>query len=306
MVGTFSPTKEKQEKGGGVSSPRINPGVSTPRHVPMTQALSAEEKIRLKRQWTELAVKQAQEGQWEEAVSTNKNILNLFPQEADALNRLGKAYTELGQYVEARQAYSQTLKYNPLNSIAKKNLERLDSLQTVSVATVPASMDRIDPRAFIEETGKTGITELVNLAPASVLARVSYGDRVSLQVNGHRLLVQNAAGEIIGQVDPRLANRLISYIEGGNRYGAAILAVEQNKIRVIIREEYQHPSMFGKVSFLSQGGGETLRAYTKVSMLRDDREDEDDLGSDDEYYDGSDDTDEMTEIDFESGSESEE
>jgi tetratricopeptide (TPR) repeat protein len=275
----------------------------------MTQALSAEEKARLKKQWTELAVRQAQEGQWEEAVTTNKNVLNIFPQESDALNRLGKAYTELGQYAEARQAYSQTLKYNPFNSIAKKNLERLVSLQTVPVTTAPASPDRIDPRAFIEETGKTAVTELINteyLAQPAVLARVSYGDRVNLQVNGHRLLAQNAAGEVIGQVDPRLANRLISYIEGGNRYGAAILAVEQIKIRVIIREEYQHPSMFGKVSFLSQGGGETLRAYTKDSMLRYDREDEDELGSDDEYYDGGDEGDEMTEIDFEGGSESEE
>jgi tetratricopeptide (TPR) repeat protein len=273
----------------------------------MTQALSAEEKARLKKQWTELAVRQAQEGRWEEAVTTNRNILNIFPQEPDVFNRLGKAYTELGQYVEARQAYSQTLKSDPLNSIAKKNLERLDSLQTVPIDTAtPASLDRIDPRAFIEETGKTGVTDLTNLAPATVLARVSYGDRVNLQVNGHRLLVQNAAGEVIGQVDPRLANRLISYIEGGNRYGAAILAVERNRIRVIMREEYQHPSMFGKVSFLSQGSGETLRAYTKDSMVRYDREDDDDGSGDDEYYDGGDDTDEMTEIDFESGSESEE
>ena len=34
------------------------------------------------------------------------------------------------------------------------------------------------------------MTELINLAPTSVLARVSYGDKVNLQVNGHRLLVQ--------------------------------------------------------------------------------------------------------------------
>src|SRR5262249_32618638 len=132
----------------------------------MTQALSAEEKARLKKQWAELAVRQAQEGQWEEAITTNRNILNIFPQETDAWNRLGKAYTELGQYAEARQAYSQTLKYSPLNSIAKKNLERLDSLQTVSVDG-PASPDRIDPRAFIEETGKTGVTDLINLASAT-------------------------------------------------------------------------------------------------------------------------------------------
>jgi hypothetical protein len=45
----------------------------------MTQTQSAEEKGRLKKQWTDLAVKQAQEGLWEDAVATNRNILNLFP-----------------------------------------------------------------------------------------------------------------------------------------------------------------------------------------------------------------------------------
>jgi tetratricopeptide (TPR) repeat protein len=273
----------------------------------MTQTLSVEEKARLKKQWIDLAIKQAQEGQWEEAANTNRNILNLFPQETDALNRLGKALTELGQYADACQAYKQTLKINPLNSIARKNLERLQALQTVSNPVVPTNPDRIDPRAFIEETGKTGVTELINLAPQAVLARVSYGDRVNLQVNGHRLLVQNSAGEVIGQVEPRLANRLIEYIAGGNRYGAAILAIEPRRIRVIIREEYQHPSMFGKVSFLSQGSGETLRAYTKDSMVRFDRDDDDDLGNDDDYYDGgSDEGEDMSEVDFEGGSDHDE
>jgi tetratricopeptide (TPR) repeat protein len=275
--------------------------------ISMTQTLSVEEKARLKKQWIDLAIKQAQEGQWEEAANTNRNILNLFPQETDALNRLGKALTELGQYADACQAYKQTLKINPLNSIARKNLERLQALQTVSNPVVPTNPDRIDPRAFIEETGKTGVTELINLAPQAVLARVSYGDRVNLQVNGHRLLVQNSAGEVIGQVEPRLANRLIEYIAGGNRYGAAILAIEPRRIRVIIREEYQHPSMFGKVSFLSQGSGETLRAYTKDSMVRFDRDDDDDLGNDDDYYDGgSDEGEDMSEVDFEGGSDHDE
>src|SRR5690349_22209687 len=126
----------------------------------MTQALSAEEKARLKKQWTDLAVKQAQEGLWEDAVATNRNILSLFPQEPDALNRLGKAYSELGQYSEARDAYSQTLKYSPGNAIAKKNLDRLALLQETAVQT-HTSVERIDPRLFIEETGKTGMTELI-------------------------------------------------------------------------------------------------------------------------------------------------
>ena len=167
-------------------------------------------------------------------------------------------------------------------------------------------MDRIDPRLFIEETGKTGTTPLINIATAAVLARVGVGDRVQLYVNGHTIMVRNSAGEDIGQIEPHLANRLIKFMEGGNRYAAAILAMENGEVRLIIREKYQHPSMFGRVSFPSQGGGETIRAYTKDSLLRYDREDEEEMGNDDEYYDGGDEAEEMTEIDFESGLESEE
>ena len=271
----------------------------------MTQTQSAEEKARLKKQWTELAIQQALASQWEGAVITNKNILNLFPNEPDAYNRLGKAYSELGQYAEARQAYSQTLKYSPNNTIARKNLERLSQLHE-ELVQISLGAERIDPRLFIEETGKTGTTELINIAPASVLAKVSVGDRVQLHVIGHTILVRNSAGEDIGQVEPRLANRLINFMEGGNRYAAAILAMENGQVRLFIREDYQHPGMFGKVSFPSQGGGDTIRAYIKDSMLRYDREDEEDLVNEDEYYDGTDEAEEMTEIDFEGGIEAEE
>ncbi|GAC1617100.1 MAG: tetratricopeptide repeat protein [Ktedonobacteraceae bacterium] len=269
------------------------------------QTQSAEEKARMKKQWTDLAIQQALSSQWEEAVATNKNILNIFPSEPDAYNRLGKAYSELGQYIEARQAYSQTLKYSPNNTIAKKNLDRLSLLQEEPVLT-HAGSERIDPRLFIEETGKTGMTELINIAPTSVLAKVGVGDKVQLYVNGHTILVRNSVGEDIGQIEPRLANRLINFMEGGNRYAAAILAMEQGQVRLIIREEYQHPNMFGKVSFPSQGGGDTIRAYIKDSMLRYDRDDEDELGNDDEYYDGGDEPDELTEVDFENTAEPEE
>ena len=270
----------------------------------MTQAQSAEEKARLKKQWTDLAIKQAQTSQWDEAVLTNKNILQLFPNEPEAYNRLGKAYSELGQYAEAREAYSQTLIYSPKNTIARKNLDRLALLEESSVR-VHLGMGRIDPQLFIEETGKTGVTELLNLAPANTLARVSVGDTVQLHVIGHSILVRNGAGEDIGQLEPRLANRLINFMEGGNRYAAAILAMENGQVRLIIREEYQHPSMFGKVSFPSQGGGETVRAYIKDSILRRDHEDEDEITSEDEYYDGGDESEDMNEIDFDDSAEAE-
>ncbi|HEU5382831.1 MAG TPA: tetratricopeptide repeat protein [Ktedonobacteraceae bacterium] len=271
----------------------------------MTQAQSAEEKARLKKQWTDLAIKQAQTSQWDEAVLTNQSILQLFPNEAEAYNRLGKAYSELGKYGEARSAYSQALICNPKNMIAKKNLDRLALLQESSVE-VHLGGGRIDPQLFIEETGKTGFTELLNLAPKPILARVAVGDKVHLHVIGHTIMVRNGVGEDLGQIEPRLANRLINFMEGGNRYAAAILAMEQGQVRMMIREEYQHPSMFGKVSFPSQGGGDTIRAYIKDSILRRDHEDEDEMTGDDEYYDGSDDGEEMNEIDFDESAEAEE
>jgi tetratricopeptide (TPR) repeat protein len=271
----------------------------------MAQAQSAEEKARLKKQWTDLAIKQAGTSQWEEAVVTNKNILQLFPTEPDAYNRLGKAYSELGQYAEAREAYSQTLIYSPKNTIARKNLDRLALLEE-SNAQIHLGSGRIDPQLFIEETGKTGATELIDLASANILARVAVGDKVQLRQNSHSLFVFNSANEKIGQIEPRLANRLIQFMEGGNRYAAAILAMEHGQVRLIIREEYQHPSMFGKVSFPSQGGGDTIRAYIKDSMLRHDRDEEDEMAGDDEYYDGGDEAEEMNEIDFEDSADLEE
>jgi len=265
----------------------------------MTQALSAEEKARLKKQWTELAIRQALESLWAEAIETNRSILSLFPNEPEAYNRLGKAYSELGQYEEARRAYGQTLKYSPNNTIAKRQLDRLAQLQEIPSAT-HGSAESIDPRLFNEDPGKTGITELLNLAPASILAKVGVGDKAHLHVSGHTLLVRNGAGEDIGQVEPRLANRLIGFMEGGNRYSAGILTIESGLVRIIMREAYQHPSMFGKVSFPSQGSGDMIRAYIKDSMLRYDRDDDEDMLNDDEYFDGGDEPEELTEVDFES------
>jgi hypothetical protein len=135
---------------------------------------------------------------------------------------------------------------------------------------------------------------------------VAVGDRVELRQNSHSLFVFNSANEKIGQIEPRLANRLIQFMQGGNRYAAAILTMDHGQVRLIIREEYQHPSMFGKVSFPSQGGGEQIRAYIKDSILRHDRDEEDELAGDDEYYDGGDEADEMNEIDFEDSADLEE
>jgi tetratricopeptide (TPR) repeat protein len=207
----------------------------------------------------------------------------MVPRDLSALNRLGKALSELGEYEEAKRAYSQALEIDPENNIARKNIARLEQLSSSDGAARIAA-ERIDPRLFIEETGKTGVTNLVDLAASSVIARLAPGEQVRLQAEGLVLYAVNAAGERIGRIEPRLASRLIRFMEGGNQYAAGVAEATPSAVRLIIRETFQHPSQFGKVSFPAQAGagGETVRAYIKDTMLRYEQEDEEDFGEDGE------------------------
>ncbi len=262
----------------------------------MSQAThQPEERARQQRQLTDQAINLALESKWEEAVNINRQLQSLFPRDLSTLNRLGKALNELGQYAEARKAYGEALEIDPTNSIAKKNLDRLASLGDGDGADARRpSHERMDPRLFIEETGKTGFTDLVDLAPRQKLVRLTAGDQVYLGQEGAVLWVLNAEKERIGRIEPRLASRLIHFIEGGNQYAAGITELSTHGVRIIIRETFQHPSQFGKVSFPAQGGGETVRAYTKESLIRHNDE-EDEYNEDGEYVDDGDD-DEMEDL----------
>jgi hypothetical protein len=266
----------------------------------MSQVMSqSEERARLHRQLTEQAIQLALQSRWEEAVSVNRQILAAAPRDVSALNRLGKALSELGTYGEAKHAYSDALALDPSNTIARKNLERLSLLSDEAAVARPS--ERIDPRLFIEETGKTGFTTLVDTAPAEVLARQTAGDQVHLHVEGRALFVRNAAGETLGRVEPRLANRLINFIEGGNKYSAAITDIDEGTVRIIIRETFQHPSQLGRVSFPPAVGAEVVRPYIKDTILRYDREEEEEESTEEEgeYTEGEESAEDLAESEFE-------
>lgn len=253
----------------------------------MTQATyQPEEKARLRRELTERAIQLALESKWEEAADANQRLLSAVPRDLSALNRLGKALSELGRYAEAKDAYKEALEIDPTNNIARKNLERLAQLREEATAAQPSS-ERIDPRLFIEETGKTGFTDLVDVASRDVLARLTAGDQVYLDREDSLLYVRNGAGVRIGRIEPRLANRLIKFMDAGNQYAAGITELTDHLVRLIIRETFQHPSMFGKVSFAAQQvpSGEIVRGYIKDTMLRRDLDEDDELGEEGEYAD---------------------
>jgi tetratricopeptide (TPR) repeat protein len=99
-------------------------------------------KEELRKRWTAQAVESALMGRWDEAVQTNLHILEVFPDDVRAYNRLGRAYTELGRHEEAVEAYEQALQRQPSNPISRKRVTELyASLQREPSTGLKAAMD---------------------------------------------------------------------------------------------------------------------------------------------------------------------
>lgn len=208
-----------------------------------------EERLaRLKRQRTRHAIDLAMQGQWQEAVVANRLILEDFPEDVEAFNRLGRAFIELGEYAGARKAYRQAAEIDPYNTIAQKNLQRLKHLGK-EAAPLKSETRQAEPRHFIEEIGKAGVVNLVHLAPKEVRAKMIAGAEVSLKIDGTGLAAADYSGEYLGLVEPRHGPRLIKLMEGGNRYSAAVVSSTEEALTVIIREIEQAPQLIGRLSF---------------------------------------------------------
>jgi hypothetical protein len=206
------------------------------------------------------------QGRWREAVAANEEIIGNFPNDVDAYNRLGRAHMELGEYAQAKEAYSRAAELDPYNAIAKKNLHRLSYLDE-TVASSKSDSDKVEPELFIEEVGKAGVVNLYNLAPQEIRLRMGAGEKVYLKIDGANLIVENGRGEYLGQVDSKHGRRLTKLMGGGNEYTAAIVSSTEDVMTVIIKEVYQDPGQAGKPSFPTKGL-EGIRPYVTDRLLR--------------------------------------
>ena len=220
----------------------------------------------LKRLRTKEAINLAMQSRWEEAVSVNRNIIENFPTDSSAYNRLGRALIELGAYEQAREAYGQALELDPYNTIAQKNLKRL-ALLTDDSPGKRSDRPRIVPQLFTEDIGNVGIVTLCHLASAKVLAKLASGNEVYLKPKGQNLIVENSEGEYLGQINPKHELRLLSLIEGGNKYEAAIASVAEDEVTVIIKETYRHPSQEGRLSF-PRKDADGFRPYVREGLFK--------------------------------------
>lgn len=256
------------------------------------------------RQLAQQAIALAMQSRWQDAIETNRRIVELSPDDAEAYNRLGKAYTETGQIAEAREAYESALRADAANLIAQRNLERLSRITDAEAAELAKkSSPKLDPRFFMEETGKTGVLTLQHPANVEVLATLTAGDQIKLERHESQLVATTLEGTYVGRVEDQVAARLTRLMQTGNEYQAGVVGVDGNTVRVIIRETFQSPQNAGRVSFPSRVSQDMPRPYLREGLLRraGDEEDEDELEVDIEAESDDDDEDDPTAFGFHEG-----
>ena len=148
--------------------------------------------------------------------------------------------------------------------------------------TVPAQEGSKAPvRSSSRRPARPGFAFLTDLADPRELAQINPGDNVELTPEGNRLIAISN-GMRIGVVEPRVAARLLKLIADGNKYAAGVTSLGDKDVRIIIREVFQDPRNYGKVSFPTAAKSTDLRPYTKGTLVREEMDLEEDLEDDDE------------------------
>ncbi len=232
---------------------------------------------RLLRRLTQAAKQAAFQGEWQRAVELNRRIIELAPRDVTAWNRLGHAYAELGRVADARAAYQRALEIEPTNAIAQRNVTRLEWLAgqtTDGVIPMPAGRPAPRPDVFMEEMGRTYVTDLLRPAASVILARLFPGQEVFLQYAESAVFVVDADGTRLGQLEGRLALRLIRFSREGNQYRAFVLQLTGDTLRIILREVFRAPHLLNVPSFPPQPKIAPPRPYVPEKFRPEELEEE--------------------------------
>jgi tetratricopeptide (TPR) repeat protein len=220
---------------------------------------------------TNLAIQASLSCNWKEAVKLNLQILKTNPEDVDALNRLAKAYLQLGEKTKAETTYKKALKIDKFNTISTKGLESIKSFRGSMTIT---SQPRILSTGFLEEPGTTKTISLTRLGDSKALIKLQPGDEVKLVAREHCVSVTTIDDhDYIGRLPDDLASKLRSFIKAGNTYQVWIKSVDilgkpqaKQLVKIFIKElhraaKYRHTPSFPSTEKL------TYAAFTPPELV---------------------------------------
>ncbi len=191
------------------------------------------------------AIQTALTGDWKNAISLNKKLLDENPQDIDTLNRLALAYAISGKTKDAKIAYQKVLDIDPLNPIALKNAKRLKEKTFSADGSLQISNN------FLEETGKTKVIELINTAQPKIIQTLRTGQFVFLSIKRSRIFVLVDKDQYIGVLPDDIGKRLIKFLKSGNKYDAYVKSANLHHVIIFIKETKRSSRYKDHPSFLS-------------------------------------------------------
>jgi len=195
------------------------------------------------------AIQTALLGDWKKAIEINKDLLEEDPKDIDALNRLALALTILGKTTTAKATYQKVLDIDPLNPIALRNAKQLKGAKAKKGDTNGVNI-QINNK-FIEETGKTKVLELLNIAPANIISTLRTGELINLEIKRLKIFVIKGEKQYIGMLPDDVGKRLITFIKSGNKYEAFIKGANSHKVTIFIKETKRSTKYKSQPSFLT-------------------------------------------------------
>lgn len=176
------------------------------------------------------AIKAALTNDWEMAVEINLEILSTAPHDIGALNRLGHAYTELGQKDAAKHTYNQVLAIDKYNAVALRNLKLLPHQHNGNEEVQLTDED------FIELPGITKSSPLIKVASRNVLLSLVCKQQLQLVPRARLISVTVQNGVSIGCLPDDLSLRLKKLLKSGYSYSVCLKCASDNSAVIFIRE----------------------------------------------------------------------
>lgn len=194
------------------------------------------------------AIDEALKGNWESALTLNKQILKQNPKDEEALNRLARACFELGDIKKSIFCYKKVLRLDPYNTIAQKAIFRLSKTKRKAKKLRSLSLPSA-ANLFIEEPGRTKTVALIHLGADGVVNELTTGEEVKLVPHAHRVSVQTKARNYVGRLPDDLSRRLIKLTRAGNTYELLVKSVSPDSVKIFIREVKREESLGNIPSF---------------------------------------------------------
>jgi tetratricopeptide (TPR) repeat protein len=176
------------------------------------------------------AIQASLKGNWDLAIELNNKILEKNPNSLDAKIRLGRAYLVKKDFDKAKKLFEEVLKKDPINKIAKKNLQIAKQKRIENPATPQ------NTKSLLKTPGTTEQTTFKISNKSIKCESFAPGEEFDLKIRKNTVGVYRKDGKLIGNIDKKdLVSRIYAGKAKKTEFKTAFVKCKGNECTIIIK-----------------------------------------------------------------------